>query len=218
MSESQAREQIVALGRSMFERALTPGSSANMSIRIADGWIITPTNSCFGFLDAGTLSKIGTDGQLISGPKPSKEFMLHRALYDRRPLDTAVIHLHSTYATLVSCFEGIDPENVIEPMTPYLLMRLGRIALIPYFPPGDARLAEALASVASEHAGVLMANHGPIVSAESPEAAMFSMEELEESAKLMVLAAGHKVRHFSAGEISELTTRYGARNTPQSDG
>ncbi|MEM7254854.1 MAG: 3-oxo-tetronate 4-phosphate decarboxylase [Pseudomonadota bacterium] len=215
LSETEARERIVTLGRSMFERGLTPGSSANMSVRIADGWIITPTNSCFGFLEANSLSKMDREGNLVSGEKPSKEFTLHRAMYDQRPDDTTVIHLHSTYATLVSCMSGLDTQDMVTPLTPYLLMRLGRITLIPYFPPGDIRLADALREVADRHAGVLMANHGPIVSASSPEAAMFNMEELEESAKLMVLAKDLPVRAFTDADIQELKDRYGARNEPQ---
>lgn len=220
LDENEARQHLVTLARSLFERGLTPGSSANMSIRVADGWIITPTNSCFGFLDAAALSKLDLNGRHVSGPKPSKEFILHRAMYDQRPNDRAIIHLHSTYATLVSCLDGVDESNVVTPLTPYLLMRLGRIALIPYYPPGDERLASALFDVADRHSGVLMANHGPIVSAETPDAAMFFMEELEESCKLMMLSqapvsAGLKIRRFSADQVAELADKYGERNQPQ---
>lgn len=212
ISEAEAREAIVRLGRSMFERGLTPGSSANMSIRIADGYIITPTNSCFGFLEAETLSKVGPDGTLIAGAPPSKEFVLHQAMYDQRPADNAIVHLHSTNVTMVSCLDGLDPEDVITPLTPYLIMRLGRIVLVPYFPPGDLRLAEAVSKVARRHAGVVLANHGPIVSAPTAEAAMYSMEELEESAKLMLMARGQEVRRLSEAQIAELRERYGDRN------
>lgn len=215
LTESEARESIVYLARTIFERGLTPGSSANMSVRIAGGFIITPTNSCFGFLKAHELSRLDAQGRHVDGPKPSKEFVLHKAMYDKRPKDRAIVHLHSTYATLVSCFSGLDPKDAVLPLTPYLLMRLGRIAAIPYFPPGDARLADALAEVAACHAGVLMENHGPIVSADSPEGAVYSMEELEESCKLMALSRSQEVRPFSAEQIRELAEKYGTRNDPQ---
>jgi len=213
-AEQEARDAIVRIGRSLFERGLTPGSSANMSVRVADGYIITPTNSCFGFLSADTLSKLCPKGNLLSAAPPSKEFVLHQAMYQQRPTDQVVVHLHSSNATLVSCLQGLDPSNVITPLTPYLLMRLGRIALVPYFPPGDIRLAEAVGNVAKWHAGVMLANHGPIVSAPDPEAAMYSMEELEESAKLMLMARGQPVRCFTPEQIAELQARYGDRNAP----
>ena len=214
MTELQARESIVRLGRSLFERGLTPGSSANMSIRIADGYIITPTNSCFGFLETDALSKLSSDGTLISGAPPSKEFVLHQAMYDQRRTDHAIVHLHSSNATLVSCLEELDPDSVVMPLTPYLWMRLGRIALVPYFPPGDTRLAEAVGRIANRHAGIILANHGPIVSGPDPEAVMYSMEELEESAKLMLMARAQSVRLLSDEQIGELRERYGDRNKP----
>ncbi|MEN9580029.1 MAG: hypothetical protein RJA70_3038 [Pseudomonadota bacterium] len=215
LTESEARESVVYLARTIFERGLTPGSSANMSVRIEGGFIITPTNSCFGFLKEHELSRLDSEGKHVDGPKPSKEFVLHKAMYDKRPNDGAIVHLHSTYATLVSCFAELDPKNAVLPLTPYLLMRLGRVATIPYFPPGDVRLADELALVADCHAGVLMENHGPIVSADSPEGAVYSMEELEESCKLMVLSQGLRVRPFTPDQIRELAGKYGSRNAPQ---
>ncbi|EWH08829.1 aldolase [Catenovulum agarivorans DS-2] len=204
-----AREQMVTLGKSMFDRGLTPGASANISIKVEEGFLMTPTGSCIGFLDAETLSLLDENGNLISGDKPSKEFILHKAMYDQRPDAGAVIHLHSTWSTALSCKADLNPDDVIPPLTPYLIMRLGRIGLVPYFPPGAAELGAAVREKAAAHAGILMANHGPIVSGKDLITAMFNMEELEESAKLMLLLEGKNVNPLAESDRQELLARFG---------
>ncbi|MEO0793849.1 MAG: 3-oxo-tetronate 4-phosphate decarboxylase [Verrucomicrobiota bacterium] len=207
-AESEARQQLVTIGKSLFDRGLTPGASANISIRIAEGFLMTPTGSCLGFLEADRLSLLDPSGNWMSGDKPSKEFILHQAIYDQRPDDHAVVHLHSTWSTALSCLANLNPEDVIPPLTPYLIMRLGRIVLVPYFAPGSQELAAAVREKAGEHAGILMANHGPIVAGKDLTTAMYNIEEFEESAKLMLLLKDRKTRQLSDQEYQELLTRY----------
>lgn len=208
LNEFEAKQKIVQYAASMFNRGLTSGASANMSVRIDQGWVITPTNTCFGFLDEARLAVVDHDGNLISGDKPSKEFLLHKVIYEKRPEDQCVIHLHSTYATALSCLPCDDIFNSVPTYTPYLTMRLGPIATIPYFSPGDGQLVDAVSDVAAKHPGVLMANHGPIVSAKSVEDALYGMEELEESCKIALLLRSENANKLTAQEIETLATRF----------
>ena len=204
MSEAAVRDGIVRWGRSLFERGYTAGSSGNISVRVDDGFLATPTNSCLGFLDAGRISKLDRDGVHLSGDRPTKELPLHFAFYETRRQAQAVVHLHSTYATALSCLADTGPEDAIPPVTPYVVMRVGRVPVVPYTRPGSAEVAPLIRAKAPEHAAVLLANHGPVVAGTSLEAAVFAMEELEETAKLVLLTRGLKVRHLSASEIAEL--------------
>jgi 3-dehydro-4-phosphotetronate decarboxylase len=208
--ESKVREQIAAVGRSLYGRGLSPGSSGNISVRLADGWLLTPTNSCLGELDPSSLSKLDWNGNLISGAKPSKEYFLHLAMYLNRPQSGAIVHLHSSFAAAVSCLEGLDPTSCIPPITPYFVMRVGKLPLIPYFRPGDKSLAGEIAKLAGKHAAVLLANHGPVVSGRDLDSAMYAAEELEETSKLMLLLHGRNVRTLSSLEIQELRTVFNA--------
>ena len=208
LSEKQAKEKIVFYAKSIFDRGLTSGASANMSVKIDNGWVITPTNTCFGFLDVDSLSVVDKDGELVSGAKPSKEFLLHKRMYDKRPQDTCIIHLHSTWATALSCLPAEDESNIVPTYTPYLTMRLGPIARIPYFSPGDEKLADAISEVAANHPGVIMANHGPIVSAETVEKTVYGMEELEESCKIAFILMEKEATKLSREQIDELFRRY----------
>jgi 3-dehydro-4-phosphotetronate decarboxylase len=209
MSESLLRADLVRWSRSLFERGLTPGSSGNISVRLEDGGtLVTPTNACLGFLEADRLSCLGADWNLIAGDPPTKELPLHRAFYGARPQARAVVHLHSTFATLLSCRSDIDPEDAIPPITPYVVMRVGRVPVIPYSMPGAPDIATHIAARAPHHAALLIANHGPVVAAPSLEAAMFAMEELEETAKLISLAKGMPIRLLSDQQVAELKTRF----------
>ncbi len=204
MTESQLREQICQFGRSIFERGLTFGSSGNISVRLDDGWLLTPTNSSMGRLDPADLSKLDDDGTLLSGKPPSKEAFLHSAVYGVRGDARAIVHLHSTHSVAVSCLAGIDPQNVLPPLTAYYVMRVGRLPLVPYFKPGDKALAGAIEALADRHHAVLLANHGPVVAGRSLEAAVYATEELEETAKLFLLLGDRPTRPLSAAEIDEL--------------
>jgi 3-dehydro-4-phosphotetronate decarboxylase len=208
--ENKIRERIVEIGRSLYRRGLSPGSSGNISARVDDGWILTPTNSCLGELDPATLAKLDWKGKHLSGAKPSKEYFLHLAMYDSRPESGAIVHLHSSYAAAISCLEGLDPTSCIPPITPYFVMRVGKLPLIPYFRPGDQALALEIAKHASRHAAVLLANHGPVVSGKELDSAMYAIEELEETAKLMLSLHGHKIRTLTENQIQELKETFGA--------
>lgn len=208
MSEAKARDTIVELARSMFERRLTFGSSGNISIKIDDGWLMTPTGSSLGRLDPGRLSKLDRVGNLVSGDAPTKEAFIHLAMYRERAKAGAVVHLHSTHSVAVSCLDGIDPEDVLPPITAYYVMRVGKLPLVPYHAPGDRTLAEAVGRVAARHSAVLLANHGPVVSGVSLDAAVDAIEELEETARLYLLLHGRPTRYLTAAQIADLKERF----------
>ncbi len=203
--EVRLRDRIVALGRSLFQRGLTAGSSGNLSALLPDGrWLITPTNACLGELDPARLALLAPDGMALGGDPPSKEQVLHRAMYDARPQARAIVHLHATHSAAISCLDGLDPENCLPPLTPYFVMKIGRLPLVPYHRPGDPALGGAIRALACRHCAVLLANHGPVVSGESLEAATYAIEELEETAKLALLLRGAPVRALDALQIQEL--------------
>jgi len=207
-AEARLREEIVLQGRSMFERRLTFGSSGNISVRLDDGWLMTPTNVALGRLDPAGIAKIGDDGRLISGDPPTKEKFLHIAMYQERAKTRAVVHLHSTYSVAVSCLADIDHEDVLPPITAYYVMRVGRLPLVPYHAPGDESLAEAVRGFATRHTAVLLANHGPVVAGSSLEAAVNATEELEETARLYLMLHGRKTRYLDAGAVETLRQKY----------
>jgi len=210
ITESVAREAICRLGASIFSRGLTFGSSGNISHRLEDGSsLMTPTNVSLGELDPARLSKLDAEGRLVSGDPPTKEGFLHRVMYEGRPDAGAVVHLHSTHSVAVSCLAEIDPADVLPPITAYYVMRIGRLPLVPYFPPGDTRLAEAVRPLVGKHHAVLLANHGPVVAGTSLSAAAGAIEELEETARLFLLLQGHQVRHLTPEQVDELRARFG---------
>ena len=204
MSEAKLRDDICAIGASIFARGLTAGSSGNISVRTGEGWLMTPTGSSLGRLDPARLSKLGPDGRLGSGDPPTKEGFLHRVMYAERPKTGAVVHLHSTHSVAVSCLAEINPEDVLPPITAYYVMRVGRLPLVPYFRPGDLALAEAVRSFAGKHHAVLLANHGPVVAGSDLDAAVNAIEELEETAKLYLLLRGAETRYLSPAQVKEL--------------
>jgi ribulose-5-phosphate 4-epimerase/fuculose-1-phosphate aldolase len=206
LSESRLREQICRLGQSLFDRGLTAGSSGNISVRLEEGWLMTPTNASLGRLDPARLSRLGPDGTLLDGDAPTKESFLHRAMYEERPRARAVVHLHSTHSVAVSCLEEVDPADVLPPITAYYVMRVGRLPLVPYFPPGDLTLADAVRKLASRHHAVLLANHGPVVAGTSLDAAVNAVEELEETAKLFLLLGRRRARFLTASQAAALKT------------
>jgi 3-dehydro-4-phosphotetronate decarboxylase len=208
MNEAEARTLIVELGRSMFDRSLTFGSSGNISVKLDEGWLMTPTGSSLGRLDPERLSRIDAKGNLISGETPTKESFIHLAMYRERPKAGAVIHLHSTHSVAVSCLDGINHGDVLPPITAYYVMRVGKLPLIPYFAPGDKTLADAVGKLAAKHSAVLLANHGPVVSGTSLSAAADAIEELEETARLYLLLHGRPTRYLSQEQIDELRIRF----------
>ena len=204
LSEATLREEICRLGASLFERGLTFGSAGNISARLEDGWLMTPTNVSLGRLDPARLSKLDAAGKLVSGDPPTKETFLHRAMYEERPQSGAVVHLHSTYSVAVSTLAEIDATNVLPPITAYYVMRVGRLPLVPYHPPGDLSLAEAVRRLAGKHHAVLLANHGPVVAGSSLDAAANAIEELEETAKLFLILRGSRIRPLTDEQVAAL--------------
>ena len=209
--ETRLRTELVRLAKSLFDRGLTPSSSGNISVRLQDGFLFTPTNSCLGLLAVDRLSKLDLAGNHLSGDAPTKELALHFAFYEARPSAQAVVHLHTTYATLLSCLADTDPDNAIPAITPYVVMRVGPVPVVPYTKPGAADVKPLILAKAPHHPAVLLANHGPVVSGLSLEAAVYAMEELEETAKLVILARGMKVRYLTELQVSDLEQSFRLR-------
>jgi 3-dehydro-4-phosphotetronate decarboxylase len=187
MNTSALREEICRIGHSLFARGYTHGSTGNISAMTGDGMlIVTPTNVSLGELDPAQLSVIDLDGRVASGPQPTKEVPLHSAIYASRAAG-AVVHLHSIHSVAVSTLPDIDHKDVFPPLTPYYLMRVGKTALLPYFRPGDPAIAQAILGLEGRYGAVLLANHGPVVAGHSLVEACNAIEELEQTAKLMLL-------------------------------
>ena len=210
MSESKLREQICEFGKSIFDRGLTAGSSGNISVRIDDGWLMTPTNASLGRLDPARLSKLDRNGKLVSGDPPTKEVPLHLAVYDVRKPAGAIVHLHSVYSVAVSVMKDVDPTTAIPPLTAYYVMKVGRLPIVPYHRPGDPKVADAIRALADRHAAVLLANHGPVVSGANLDAAVNAIEELEETAKLLLTLGDRPVKALDETQIDELRRVFNA--------
>lgn len=211
MSEAKVREQICQLGRSIFDRGLTAGSSGNISVRVDDGWLSTPTNVSLGRLDPARLSRLDAQGRLVSGDRPTKELPLHLSVYEVRKPANAIVHLHSTYSVAVSVLQNVDAANAIPPLTAYYVMKVGRLPVVPYHRPGDPNVAGAIRALAERHAAVLLANHGPVVSGASLDDAVNAIEELEETAKLFLTLGDRPVRALDDAQIDELRRVFGAQ-------
>jgi ribulose-5-phosphate 4-epimerase/fuculose-1-phosphate aldolase len=209
IDEGALRHEMSELCRSLFERGFAHGSAGNVSARIGEHILVSPTNSCLGRLDPARLSKITVGGAHVGGDRPSKEAPLHLGIYSARPDAGAVVHLHSTYATVLSCLAETSAEDAMAPITPYLMMRVGRVPMVPYHPPGSDALADAVRAKAGAHRAVLMANHGFVVAGKTFEDAVFNAEELEENAKLLVLTRGQPLRLLTPGDIAALEQRFG---------
>jgi ribulose-5-phosphate 4-epimerase/fuculose-1-phosphate aldolase len=198
------REEIVETGRSLFARGLSPGTSGNLSARVDGGFLLTPTNSSLGSLDPGRLSRLDSAGGHVDGDPPTKEAWLHLAMYAERPEAQAIVHLHSTHAVAVACLDGVDDDDVLPPLTPYYVLRVGRLPLVPYGRPGDASLSDAVRERARTSHALLLANHGPIVAAPTLAQAAAAAEEIEETAKLVLLSQGLKTRLLTQQQLDEL--------------
>lgn len=211
MTETAIREQLALLAKSLFDRGYSVGTAGNISVRLPDGYLMTPTNSCLGRLDPARISKLAPDWSHLSGDKPSKEVFLHRAVLTARPEAGAVVHLHSTHATAISCLapEGGDAE--IPPLTPYFVMRIGRrLPCVAYYRPGDAAMEPAVHAAAKAAKALLLANHGPVVSGATLTDAVHAAEELEEAAKLALLLRDVPgVRRLTSVQVDDLLATFG---------
>lgn len=208
--EAALREAICAHGRLLFGRGYAVGSAGNISVRLPDGCLITPTNSCLGRLDPARISKLDGTWRHVDGDKPSKEVFMHRAFLDARPEAGAVVHLHSTHATAIACLATPGEVAPIPPLTPYFVMRIGRtLTVIRYYRPGDAAMEAAIAEAARGARAVLLANHGPVVSGRTLDDAVYAAEELEEAARLALLLRGQPTRTLTAAEVDDLLRHFG---------
>ncbi len=211
MSEqAKMREQICVLAKSLFDRGLTAGASGNISARLSDGrMIVTPTGSCFGRLDPARLSLCDAGMTLLEGDAPTKEVPLHSAFYETRGATTgAVVHLHSCHSVALSVLPDTDPDNMLPPLTAYGVMRLGKVRLLPYFMPGDAAMGDAIRGLAGKHSAVVLAHHGPVVAGRNLEAAVYAVEELEETAKLALITRGMNPMLLNDAQINGLVTKF----------
>ena len=212
MHEADLREELALLAKSLFDRGYSVGTAGNISVRLRDGYLMTPTNSCLGRLDPGRISKLGRDWSHVSGDKPSKEVFLHRAVLGARPDAGAVVHLHSTHATAISCMAPEGGDAQIPPLTPYFVMRIGRrLPCVAYYRPGDAAMETAVHAVALEAKALLLANHGPVVSGKTLAEAVHAAEELEEAARLALLLRDVPgVRRLTPPQVADLLSTFGA--------
>ena len=208
-SENALREQICMLAKSMFDRGLTGGSTGNISARTEDGGLlVSPTGTSFGRLDPARLSRFDAAGTLIDGDQPTKEMPLHSAFYDTRSTAGAVVHLHSCHSVALSMMPDVDPDNFLPPLTPYGLMKLGRVKLLPFFMPGDPEMGIAVRGLAGKRTAVMLANHGPVVAGKDIEAACNAIEELEDTARLAMMTRGLGARALTDDQIQGLVTKF----------
>lgn len=209
MSDAGLREQICLLARSLFDRGLTHGSTGNISARTEDGGLlVSPTGTSFGRLDPGRLSRFDAEGQHISGDPPTKEMPLHSAFYETRGSAGAVVHLHSCHSVALSMLPDADEDDFLPPLTPYAIMKLGRVKLLPFFLPGDPAMGDAVRGLAGKRSAVMLAHHGPVVAGHDVEAACNAVEELEETARLALLLRGAGARTLSDAQVRAVVARF----------
>lgn len=208
--ENRLRDEIAALSRSIYERGLTHGSTGNISARLSNGqFLVSPTGASLGNLDPARIALLDAEFRHISGDRPTKEVPLHSAFYETRPAQTgAVVHLHSTHSVALSILPETDPDNVLPPITPYSIMQLGKVKLLPYFMPGDRAMGEAVRGLAGRHSAVLLANHGPVVAGRNLQAALYAMEELEATARLALLTRGMQPHMLSLDDVRQLEIKF----------
>lgn len=209
MTESDLREQICSFAKSLYDRGLTHGSTGNISARTEDGGLlVSPTGTSFGRLDPARLSRFDASGVLIDGDKPTKEMPLHAAFYETRSTAGAVVHLHSCHSVALSMLPDTDEDNFLPPMTPYAIMKLGKVKLLPFFVPGDPKMGDAVRGLAGKRSAVMLAHHGPVVAAKDVEAACYAVEELEENARLAMMLRGLNANQLNHTQIESIVTRF----------
>lgn len=207
--ENALRDQMCLLARSMFDRGLTGGSTGNISARTPDGGLlVSPTGTSFGRLDPGRLSRFDGQGRHIAGDSPTKEMPLHSAFYDTRSTTGAVVHLHSCHSVALSMMPDVDPDNFLPPLTPYGIMRLGKVTLLPFFLPGDPAMGDAVRGLAGKRSAVMLANHGPVVAGKDIEATCNAIEELEDTARLAMMTRGLMPRALTEPQVQALITKF----------
>lgn len=208
MTDAEQKARMVALGKSFYNRGYSVGGAGNLSCRLEDGrFLVTPTGSSLGRLQAERLSVLDGEGGLLAGDKPSKEAAFHLAMYRKNPACQAIVHLHSTYLTALSCLRNLDMDNALKAFTPYYVMRVGRLPVIPYYRPGHPGIAEALAARALDGRAFLLANHGVVVTGGDLLDAADNAEELEETARLFFVLRGQEIRYLTDAQVDDLKHR-----------
>lgn len=208
-AEAELRETMCLLAKSLFDRGLTHGSTGNISARTSDGGLlVSPTGTSFGRLDPGRLSRFDAQGSHVDGDKPTKEMPLHSAFYETRGTAGAVVHLHSCHSVALSMLPDVDVDNFLPPVTPYGIMKLGRVKLLPFFLPGDPAMGEAVRSLAGKRSAVMLANHGPVVAGKDVEAACNAIEELEDGARLALLTRGLSPRGLTSRQVDAVVRAF----------
>ena len=209
MRENDLRELMCILAKSLFDRGLTHGSTGNISARTEDGGLlVSPTGTSFGRLDPARLSRFDPIGSLISGDRPTKEMPLHSAFYDTRSTAGAVVHLHSSHSVALSMLPDADVDNFLPQLTPYAIMKLGKVKLLPFFLPGDPAMGAAVRGLAGKRSAVMLANHGPVVAGKDIEAACNAVEELEETARLAMMLRGAEAKTLTDDQIRDVVTKF----------
>ena len=210
MNENKLREQVCILAFSMFERGITHGSTGNISVRLDnDDILVTPSGSSFGRLDPNEIVKVTKSGQFIGSLSPTKELPLHKAFYETRGMKSgAVVHLHSTHSVALSMLPGIDEDNVLPSYTPYSIMLLGKVKLLPFFVPGDPAMGDAIKGLAGKRSAVLLANHGPVVSGKDLESSVNAIEELEATARLALILKGANAKALDDSQINAVVNKF----------
>jgi 3-dehydro-4-phosphotetronate decarboxylase len=216
MTESELRDEICRVGRSLYERGYVHASAGNISVRLADGFLITPTDACLGALDPAALARIGADGVQTGGERASKTLALHRRIYDRAPDAQCVIHTHSTHLVALTLQGVWSGDDIVPPLTPYFVMKVGHVPLVPYHRPGDPRVAEIVAaridaalSRGVPIRAVMLDRLGPNVWHRTPAEASAVLEELEETARLWLLS-GRRAAPLDEAQIDALRQTFGA--------
>lgn len=217
MQEQELALEVCRVGRSLFERGYVHATAGNISVRLADGFLITPTDACLGFLEPGRLARVGLDGTHRSGDRPSKTLALHRCIYEADPAAHCVIHTHSTHLVALTLAGVWQQDDILPPITPYFVMKVGHVPLVPYHRPGDPAVGEHVLRLIRDRAAagrpplraVMVDRLGPNVWHDSPQAAMATLEELEETAKLWQLT--HRTpKPLSDDALAELARHFGA--------
>ncbi len=208
-NETALREQICLLAKSLFDRGLTHGSTGNISARTPDGGLlVSPTGTSFGRLDPARLSHFDAAGHLIGGDKPTKEMPLHSAFYETRSTAGAVVHLHSCHSVALSMMPDANPDDFLPPLTPYGIMKLGRVKLLPFFLPGDPEMGAAVRGLAGKRSAVMLANHGPVVAGKDVEAACNAIEELEDTARLAMMVRGQNPNALTETQVQAIVSKF----------
>ncbi|WP_413735902.1 aldolase [Sodalis sp. RH21] len=209
-NETALREEICSVGEGLFRRGYTVGSSGNISVRLNDGWLITPTDACLGNIDPARIAKVDEKGNWINGDKPSKTLLLHQGIYSNNNEVNGVLHTHSTYLVLLTLTGVWSEEAILPPITPYQVMKVGKIPLVKYHRPGDPEVVKIVSAVAEKVRGVMLEKLGPVVWGKTISQASFILEELEETAKLW-LKSGKNSSPLTTDNINEIFAVFGSK-------